>query len=117
MQYEINECGDCRILAVAERELRFDLSEEFKKLVFGFLESGDKNLIVDIGAVEFLDSTALSTFVAAHNRLTSLSRRFALCCVHQKVMNILRLTSLDRHFTVTPTRDDACRVLGVAPGA
>jgi anti-sigma B factor antagonist len=65
-------------------------------------------IVVDLGEVAFLDSTALGVLIDARGRL---DRRdaFVLAAAGVETRRTLAVSGLDRHFTVAETVDDALR--------
>jgi anti-sigma B factor antagonist len=63
-------------------------------------------VVVDLGEVEFLDSTALGTLVEARSRMAD-KNAFVLAAPGTQPRRALEVSGLDRHFTVHATVDDA----------
>ena len=76
------------------------------------VEDGARHLVVDLSAVEFLDSTGLGVLVGGLKRMRALSGSFALVCDQERILKIFRITGLDRIFTIVPTEQAG---LAVAP--
>jgi anti-sigma B factor antagonist len=64
-------------------------------------------LIIDLGGVEFLDSTALGLFVAMHGKNTQAGGMFVLVNVDRQVGRPIAIAGLDRLFTVHWADDPA----------
>jgi anti-sigma B factor antagonist len=71
------------------------------------LDGGAHDLIVDLGRVDFIDSTGLGVLVGALNRARELGGSLQLICAQERVLKLLRITGLDQVFTVKPTLEDA----------
>lgn len=71
------------------------------------LEAGKRHLIVDLGGVEFLDSTGLGVLVAGLNRAREVGGSLSLVCSQERVLKLFRITGLDEVFTVHATVEDA----------
>jgi anti-sigma B factor antagonist len=69
------------------------------------LDSGVRDLIVDLGRVDFIDSTGLGVLVGAQNRASELGGSLQLVCAQERVLKLLRITGLDQVFTVQPSVD------------
>ena len=69
--------------------------------------SGEKNVIVDLGRVEFLDSTGLGVLVGAHRRLRATGGSLRLVCPHERLLKIFRITGLDSVFEIHSSVEDA----------
>ena len=71
------------------------------------LDSGQHQLVIDLGGVEFLDSTGLGVLVAGLNRAREVGGSLALVCPQERVLKLFRITGLDEVFTVYSTVDEA----------
>lgn len=71
-------------------------------------------IVVNLGAVTFIDSTALSTLVAGMKRARQADGDLRLCKLQQPVRMIFELTRLDRAFEIFPGEEDAVGAFGVA---
>jgi anti-sigma B factor antagonist len=65
-----------------------------------------ERLVVDLSAVEFIDSTALGVLIEARRRLGR-SDGFLLAAPGLETRRALRISGLDRHFAVHDTVDAA----------
>jgi anti-sigma B factor antagonist len=63
-------------------------------------------LVVDLGAVQFVDSTALGVLVEARSRMTD-KQAFVLAAPGAETRRALEVSGLDRHFNVSATVEDA----------
>lgn len=81
------------------------------------LSSGTpKNLVIDMTAVSFLDSTALGVLVSALRKSEEHGVRFGVVLSHPHVIKVFRVTNLDSLMTVHPTLEAALSP-GVPSGA
>ena len=71
------------------------------------LDSGQHQLVIDLGGVEFLDSTGLGVLVAGLNRAREVGGSLSLVCPQERVLKLFRITGLDEVFTVHATVDEA----------
>jgi anti-anti-sigma factor len=62
------------------------------------LDAGTQRIEVDLSAVVFMDSSALSALVGAHDRATKDGRRLALVRPSPACAKVLGITGLDRVF-------------------
>jgi len=79
----------------------------------------DKDIIIDLSGLQYIDSTAIATLAQFHNRAPRLGRRLILAQPSLFVQRILDLTSLRHAVTVYPdvaVALDALREQAVAPG-
>jgi anti-sigma B factor antagonist len=66
-------------------------------------------VVVDLGAVTFLDSAALAVLVRGMKRCRQQGGDLRLCAPSASVRMIFELTRLDRAFEIFPTEADALR--------
>jgi len=94
-----------RVLGV-EGELDLASAPNLKWALADALSGGTNQLVVDLAAVRFIDSTALGVLVGVHRGLDA-GARMAIVCTHPDVLNIFELTGLDATFDIFRNLDDA----------
>lgn len=94
------------VITVDEVRLDASVAEAFKIALLGYIDDGDKEIIVDLSTVRFLDSTGLGAMVAGLKQLNG-GGSFTLAGAQPAVMDLLSLTSMDRLFTLANSVDDA----------
>ena len=67
--------------------------------------SVDSALLVDMAAVEFMDSAGLMVLIKAFRLAENLGRRFAICSLAPSVRIMFELTQLDKAFEIFDSRD------------
>jgi anti-sigma B factor antagonist len=63
-------------------------------------------LVVDLSEVKFVDSTALGVLIEARTKMTN-RRAFLLAAPGLETRRALKISGLDRHFSVHETLDEA----------
>jgi anti-sigma B factor antagonist len=76
------------------------------------IDGGARKVVVDLGRVDFLDSTGLGVLVGALKRLRAVEGTFGLVCDKEPLLKIFRITALDQVFPIYATIGAA-----TAPGA
>ena len=77
-------------------------------------EEKPTNLVLDFGRVQFIASSVIGILLTLHKRLSAApagGTSLVLCAVGPKLMELLKLSRLDRLLTIKPTRKEA---LGMA---
>jgi len=82
------------------------LRERLVELVDG----GARHVVVDLGRVDFLDSTGLGVLVGALKRLRAANGSFGLVCSKEPLLKIFRITALDQVFPIFPSVENATSV-------
>jgi anti-sigma B factor antagonist len=86
-----------------------DIGKELYRLVD---EEDKRRLILDFEKVQYLSSQAIGIVLTLNKKLAALKNsKFVLCGVGPKLMELLKITRLDRILTVKPTQREAVKVL------
>lgn len=73
---------------------------QLRERLIALVEGGARQVIVDLGRVEFLDSTGLGVLVGALKRLRVVGGELLLVCAQERLLKIFRITGLDRVFAL-----------------
>jgi anti-sigma B factor antagonist len=98
--------GDQKVLEVAG-EIDVYTAPQLRERLIELVESGARRVVVDLGRVEFLDSTGLGVLVGALKRLRGVGGELSLVCAQERLLKIFRITGLDRVFTLHGSVDAA----------
>jgi anti-sigma B factor antagonist len=71
-------------------------------------------VVLDLSALEHLDSTAIGVFVGGLKRFEAQGRRFYLVAPRERVAAVFRITHLDSVFKTFPTVDAALAVANLS---
>ena len=69
--------------------------------------AGDRNVVIDLGGVDFLDSLGAGTLVAVRKRLRALGGELRLARPEPQVSRVLALAGVDRIVEVADSVDQA----------
>jgi anti-anti-sigma factor len=69
-------------------------------------QSGAALVIVDLTALEFIDSTGLGILIKAHQQAKAAGRRFAVVRGPSQVQRLLELTGLEQRLTVVDSAEE-----------
>lgn len=102
---EIN--GKIVVVFVKEERLDANNSEELKSELNRLFESGSKDLIVDLMAVRFIDSSGLGVLVSGFKNASTRQGTIKLSGLQTQVKSMFELTRLHRVFDIFSTVNDA----------
>jgi anti-sigma B factor antagonist len=81
-------------------EVRGDLdmatAPELRQGLQRLIDAGDRQVVVDMAGVNFMDSSALGALVVTFKALRDVGGRLSLAAVQPAVHSVLRITSVDR---------------------
>ena len=76
------------------------------------VDGGARDVVVDLGRVDFLDSTGLGVLAGARKRLRAADGTFGLVCSKEPLLKIFRITALDQVFPIFPSVEAATSTSG-----
>jgi anti-sigma B factor antagonist len=86
-----------------------DETLELRQAVAGYLEREYSKLLIDLGGVTYVNSTAIGVLVAAHASYAKKGWHIKLCGMNKNITNIFVITKLTLVFDVYDTRDEAIK--------
>jgi len=97
---------DTHIVSVSG-EIDLFTAPEFKQRVSAPIDAGRQNVIVDLSATTFIDSSSLGVLIGAHRRLKLRGGALVVVCDNEAIVKTFRITGLDGVFTLVRSLDDA----------
>jgi anti-sigma B factor antagonist len=85
-------------------------------LIADTLESGKKNILLNMAEVYYIDSSGLGELVAAYTAATRRGGKLKLMKLTQRVQDVVQLTKVYRIFEVFDDETTAVRSFEVVPG-
>lgn len=94
------------MLAVA-RDLKGPVEMTLKERIDSLVREGQRQILVDLKHLPYLDSTGLGRLIRAHSAVRQAGGRVRLCNVSPKIMELLKLTRLDTVLDIYTSEEDA----------
>jgi anti-sigma B factor antagonist len=88
-------------------EIHATTAPEFSTRLNNAIEGGKTGVVLDLTAVEFIDSTGLSVLLNGLRRLTRKKGSLVLVCTNPTVLRLFEITRLDSTFDIVDTREQA----------
>jgi anti-sigma B factor antagonist len=88
-------------------EIDFATGPRLKEAISGALVAGDVHLVIDLLAVDFIESTGLGALIGGRRRAHALKGSLRLVCTEQQMLKIFRITGLDKVFAIYDSVDEA----------
>lgn len=95
-----------------EGEVDVYTAPQLKQQMIGLLESGVKELVVDLTKVDYLDSTALGVLIGGLKRMREVDGNMALVCPSPRIRRVFEITGLDKIFDIHNSQEDAQEAMG-----
>jgi anti-sigma B factor antagonist len=98
-------------------EIHVQTAPRFSQRLSQAIDNGNTSIVLDLSAVEFIDSTGLSVLLSGLRRVTAAQGHLALVCANPTVLRLFQITSLDETFDIFPDRPQAFAHLQSAGGS
>jgi anti-sigma B factor antagonist len=112
MNIDLSLSRGVTIAKLLDRRLDASGGTDFKTRIGGRLDAGERFLVLDLSDVEFVDSTGLSAILSILKRVPP-DGGLALAGCQKQVVELVKLTRLDRILRLFPTAQEAAQALAI----
>ena len=105
MEIELKDIGEHKVISVSGEVDLYNVSE-LKKALFSVTDGSYSSVVVDLKDVNYMDSSGIGALVAGQKKMRAHNGKFALINIHDDVLNILKLATLDRFLTIYEDEND-----------
>jgi anti-sigma B factor antagonist len=95
------------VLFIQEQRIDAHNASELKDTILHLIEQGEKNMIVQLEQVRFIDSSGLGALLSGHKHATAKSGKLALANLQKQVLSMFELTRLNTVFEIYGNVNDA----------
>jgi anti-anti-sigma factor len=111
-QFNVSKIGGTTVVEFTAASLMDSVQlEQMAEGLYHLVDEQDRrHIVLDFERVQYLSSQAIGMLLGMQKKLASLKNsRMILCGVGPRLMELLRITRLDRVLTVKPTQTEAVR--------
>lgn len=105
MEIEFKDIGEHKVISISGEVDLYNVSE-LKKALFSVTDGSYSSVVVDLKDVNYMDSSGIGALVAGQKKMRAHNGKFALINIHDDVLNILKLATLDKFFTIYGSEED-----------
>lgn len=98
-------------------EIHVQTAPRFSHGLSTAIERGNTRIVLDLSAVEFIDSTGLSVLLTGLRQVTAAHGHMAIVCANPTVLRLFEVTSLDETFDIFAERPAAFAHVQTAGGS
>ena len=109
MKLSPRRLGDVMVVEVGEDRIDAAVAIQFKDALRELAVEAPGRIVLDLGRVEFMDSSGLGAVIGAMKQLAP-DRRLELASLTPTVAKVFRLTRMERIFTIHADPGDAAGV-------
>ena len=113
--FNTQQIGDSTVVEFTSPSLMDPIElEQIAQQLYKLIDEQDKRRIVlDFERVQYLSSQAIGILLAMQKKLSSLKKsNLILCGVGTRLMELLRITRLDKVLTIKPSQKEAVKTSG-----
>ncbi|HUI63243.1 MAG TPA: STAS domain-containing protein [Bacteroidota bacterium] len=100
MNFEVHQNGASTTLKLKQKKLDSSIAPELKGEFLLICKPKVESLVIDLGEVDFCDSSGLSALLIAERKMKEHGGKVKLLHVHKKVSSLLKISMLDRLFEI-----------------
>jgi len=90
-----------------EGEVDVYTAPQLKQQIISLIDSGVRNIVVNLESVEYLDSTALGVLIGGLKRLREREGSLDIVCANGRIKRIFEITGLDKIFDILASEEEA----------
>jgi anti-sigma B factor antagonist len=106
MRFEETKTGSILIAKVLDKRIAADVAPQFKAHLAGYLKSGERSIVLDLGAVSFIDSSGLGALISSLKAIGS-DGHLVISGACGTVATMFKLTRMDKILRVFGTTEEA----------
>ena len=106
MPFTAQPRGDIVVVMVHAKRLDAHLAPEFKAKLVHLVQSGHERIVMDMAALEFIDSSGLGALIAGLKALGGRGE-IVLCSITPRLLSLLKLTHVDKLFHIFDSVEEA----------
>jgi anti-sigma B factor antagonist len=114
MRFEEYKTGEVLVAKVLDGRIAADVAPRLKAHLAEYVSQGNHAIVLDLGAVTFIDSSGLGALVSS---LKSIGKEgdLVISSAQGAVASMFKLTRMDKVFRMYATTDEAVAALSVTP--
>jgi anti-anti-sigma factor len=116
MQLAFEEKGDVTIVRVKEAKLTYPVLSAFFSEVRQSVEGGARKVVIDLGAVTYLDSASIGCLMDVHRLLQEKGGALRLSGLQPRVETMISMTGVHKIVPLHREEEDALAGFGVRRG-
>jgi anti-sigma B factor antagonist len=105
MEISFKDIGDHKIIEVSGEVDLYNV-KDLKQALFSITDGNHQKVVVDMKHVNYMDSSGIGALVAGQKKMQAHMGSFALMNIHEDVLNILKLATLDKFFKIYETEEE-----------
>ncbi len=94
------------VVSVHDERLDASIAVDFKDAMVSYINSGERQIVLDLASVHFIDSSGLGAIVSVLKAIGH-TGSIKLCNLNETVMSVFKLTRMNKVFAIYGTTEEA----------
>ena len=107
MKSKIIDFDQTKVLELSGKITIGEGDVKLRQLVADVLESGSRQIVLDMKNVKYVDSSGIGELVSSYTTITNRGGQMRLCRLNSKIYGLLQLTALVTVFQIYDSIEDA----------
>ena len=107
MNFKVDKQEKYTVIKVEAEKLDTSVAPALKSELVMLNAQGAKNMVVDLSATKYCDSSGLSSILVANRLCKNVEWTFVLAALQDPVKKLITISQLDTILNITPTVDEA----------
>jgi len=112
MNLTITRTGDVSVVRVGEARLMYPLLSDFAGAVASLLASGEKQVVVDLAGVNYIDSASIGCLMDLYRQAQAAGGKLKLAGVQKRVETMLTMTGAQNFLEIHADEPSAVKSFG-----
>ena len=110
MQIESSKIDNVLVVIPLEKQIDASSAIDFKEKMTEWINDGNNKIVLNLSHVDFVDSSGLGAILSNLKRLGTDGDLY-VCCIKEAVMNLFKLTRMNRILKIFSSQDEAVKTL------
>ncbi|HRT53924.1 MAG TPA: STAS domain-containing protein [Flavobacteriales bacterium] len=111
MNFTIEDKGKYTLVKTNVDKLDTTCAPELKSELVYLNKTNVRNVIIDLGATRYCDSSGLSALLVANRLCKSVGGTLVVCALQEPVLKLVQISQLESVLSITPTLNEATDLL------
>lgn len=116
MELNVEEKGDVRVVHVKESKLTYPVLSSFFGEVRQLVEAGARKVVIDLGAVSYIDSASIGCLMDIHRLLQERSGEVRIAALQPRVETMISMTGVHKIVDIHRDLDEAVESFSARKG-
>jgi anti-anti-sigma factor len=116
MELNVEERGDVRVVHVKESKLTYPVLSSFFGEVRQLVEGGARKVVIDLGAVTYIDSASIGCLMDIHRLLQERSGEVRIAALQPRVETMISMTGVHKIVDIHRDLEEAVQSFSARKG-